>query len=505
MSVDLLLRVLPVVFTALTALGAGYAYYIGARKKELADLASLEAWLPSLADSLRMARYHNAIKRALDRVDGFFGEKPFGWRALTTCWLIAFVYPLMLFMLTWAAGGPHTLGVLDFLPEGWSALRRWGFVGGFLVYGCLLFLLVRDADKVNAQLREQLDQFFQQQLHGIPAKWRRPLGVLILGLMVAGLLYAMYGSEFFFVVAGAFILAVAVAGIRAGTTIAVAGAVAVIAFLVIFSPEVGIVFDILVFIFVIAIALTFFVSVSVAIVFAGAIAFAYMVAAYFSGGWAGVFHPFTGSVLVFLLILPVLNGLLDFASWGISRRLGRLLLKHFGRYTAIFLAFVDAVCAVLLLGTLAVVLCTAVEALNALALAKTGAEVMDLTGLLAEAAAQPFGSGFWITAMLFSTLIPTMFHLGIAVTSVFMVRSRSKDREKWIEKIEGAAEGVQPFSEVERGRIARYLFFHRVLGPLVLTVVLVVVFVWGWSAVVGDISNTLLALAEWSRGLVHGG
>ena len=151
------------------------------------------------------------------------------------------------------------------------------------------------------------------------------------------------------------------------------------------------------------------------------------------------------------------------------------------------------------------VLCTAVEALNALALAKTGAEVLDLTGLLAEAAAQPFGTGFWITAMLFSTLIPTMFHLGIAVTSVFMVRSRSKDREKWIEKIDLAEEGAQPFNEIERGRIARYLFFHRVLGPLVLTVVLVVVFVWGWSVVVGDISNTLLSLPEWSRGLVHGG
>ena len=180
-------------------------------------------------------------------------------------------------------------------------------------------------------------------------------------------------------------------------------------------------------------------------------------------------------------------------------------MKHFGRYTAIFLAFLDAVCAVVLLGALAVVLCTAVEALNALALAKTGAEVLDLGGLLRGAAAQPFGSGFWITAMLFSTLIPTMFHLGIAVTSAFMVRSRSKDREKWIEKIEGAAEDTQPFSEVERGRIAQYLFFHRVLGPLVLTVVLVVVFVWGWSALVGDISNTLLALAEWSRGLVQGG
>ncbi len=89
------------------------------------------------------------------------------------------------------------------------------------------------------------------------------------------------------------------------------------------------------------------------------------------------------------------------------------------------------VCAVLLLGTLAVVLCMAVEMFNALALAKTGTEALDLAGLLAAASEHPFGSGFWITAMLFSTLIPTMFRLGIAVTSVFMVRSRSISTSSW--------------------------------------------------------------------------
>ncbi len=98
MDSELLLKVLPVVFTALGLLFAWYIHYVRERKKELADRASLDIWLSSLADSRRRARYHNAIKRALDRVDAFFGKKPFGWRALNTCWLIAFVYPLVLFM-----------------------------------------------------------------------------------------------------------------------------------------------------------------------------------------------------------------------------------------------------------------------------------------------------------------------------------------------------------------------------------------------------------------------
>ena len=186
-TVDLLLKVLPVVIAVLTALGAGYAYYIGARKKELADPASLEAWLLNLADSLRMARYHNGIGHALDRVDGFFGEKPFGWRALTTCWLIAFVYPLMLFMLTWAAGGPHTLGVLELLLEDWNLVARWGFVVGYAVYGYILFLLARHVEAVDEWLGDRLDWLFERFLGQILAAWRLPVGSVILGLLFGGI------------------------------------------------------------------------------------------------------------------------------------------------------------------------------------------------------------------------------------------------------------------------------------------------------------------------------
>ena len=224
-KVDLLLRVLPVVFTALTALGAGYAYYIGARKKELADPASLEAWLSSLADSLRMARYHNAIKRALDRVDGFFGEKPFGWRALTTCWLIAYAYPLMLFMLTWAAGRPHTLGVLELLPASLHWALRWIFVMGFALYGYGLFLLLQHNNMVGAWLRKRRDRFFDRLLGWLPAKWRRPVGSPILGLLFGGFVYAGIGN---FNLAGLATITVAMVLVEAKASAIVGGVVAVV-------------------------------------------------------------------------------------------------------------------------------------------------------------------------------------------------------------------------------------------------------------------------------------
>ncbi len=195
-------------------------------------------------------------------------------------------------------------------------------------------------------------------------------------------------------------------------------------------------------------------------------------------------------------------------SWGISRRLGRALLEHFGRYTAILLAFGDLACAVALLGGLAVVLCTTVEALNALALARTGAEVLDLNGLLTRAAAEPFGRGFWITAMLFSTLIPTVLHFGIAVASALTAKSHSRKRTEWLAKIDhiiiNEEDPVESFSEIERGKVARYLFWHRAALPLGLAFALTALFILGWDTFIGDISDTLLALANWSRMLVHG-
>ena len=83
------------------------------------------------------------------------------------------------------------------------------------------------------------------------------------------------------------------------------------------------------------------------------------------------------SITVFLILLPLLNSLLDFTSWGISRSFGRSLLKHRGGWNALTLAALDLLCAVLLLGGLAAAIAFTFEGINTLALSKTDATVFD--------------------------------------------------------------------------------------------------------------------------------
>jgi hypothetical protein len=150
-------------------------------------------------------------------------------------------------------------------------------------------------------------------------------------------------------------------------------------------------------------------------------------------------------------------------------------------------------------------LCLAVEGINQLALAKTGAVALDLEGMLSQAAAEPFGAGFWITAMLFSTLVPTMLHLLFAVGSVVALHSKSEERNKWVAEIEDVEAGrKEQINRVDRRLIARYLLFHRWAGAVVLSVVIVVAVGWGWSTFVYDLSDTLLAIATSARAFAGG-
>ncbi|MEM9670688.1 MAG: hypothetical protein AAF950_17360 [Pseudomonadota bacterium] len=99
-------------------------------------------------------------------------------------------------------------------------------------------------------------------------------------------------------------------------------------------------------------------------------------------------------VITFFLLLPLANGLWDWLSWRVSRRLGRDLLKKLdgGRqaWTITWHAVVDAAVAIVLLATLAFALAFGVETYNQFAEARAGNEVYDLTTFVRDAAAKPW-------------------------------------------------------------------------------------------------------------------
>ncbi len=121
--------------------------------------------------------------------------------------------------------------------------------------------------------------------------------------------------------------------------------------------------------------------------------------------------------MLFFSILPILNGLLDWLSWWISRRLGGHLLNR-PHGMAIFAHIaLDFVFAFLALGLLAVFLTGGIELFNQLALfVGNESSPLILDDLLKNSYLNPWSvdSG-WIMVMLITTLFPTFGHLVLVI------------------------------------------------------------------------------------------
>ena len=125
-----------------------------------------------------------------------------------------------------------------------------------------------------------------------------------------------------------------------------------------------------------------------------------------------IYMVFLIGMLVFLVLLPLLNAVLDFLSLGISRGLlshalrGNPGLGRIGGHI-----FLDVVLATIFLFLLAAVLPFVLEGLNQI----FGWVVVNWREYLAKASSDPLGEGLVVTGMLVTTLIPTFLHLCVMV------------------------------------------------------------------------------------------
>jgi len=116
-------------------------------------------------------------------------------------------------------------------------------------------------------------------------------------------------------------------------------------------------------------------------------------------GWAGL--------VLFVAVFALINGLFDFLSCAVTVTLVRLGLRS-GRPLAFGL--LDLAIAVALSLALGATLVLAVEGLGRIA----GTPLLDHKALFAGIAANP-QDYFWLCAMVFSTLIPTLAHAGLSL------------------------------------------------------------------------------------------
>lgn len=102
--------------------------------------------------------------------------------------------------------------------------------------------------------------------------------------------------------------------------------------------------------------------------------------------------PFRFSYAVFFFALPLLNAILDTASWAVSQGLGREMLnREFHRWGMVGLALIDVVCAFAFLCGLAVLLGAGGEALNQFVSVEL--PVVNVDELIGQVSRHPFGSG----------------------------------------------------------------------------------------------------------------
>ena len=503
--------------------GSAFALYRHKRKvwiEQLNDPQDLPEWKAKLSDSPGSERYYIMIEEGLEVLDKIYGVKPFGWQAMVMCWFIALLYPLILFTVTWAVGGPSTLGNIELLPDDWDSAARWISILGYCVYIYFLITVVTNRKNIAIWLNRLIlkwSDFFPKRG---PTVIRRTILLLLFFGFSIGPLF-LISDDVNITVGTSVIIAFVGAFIIAGTVTRVFTVASAIAAIFSFAGALAgaVAFNI---VGAVGITLSGAYALPGAFALAVAIGFTFRTAGTFSllialsvavtgnimipmilDGWVGFFQAEYISVIIFFLLLPFLNGLLDFASYGISRLLGHRLLLNRDSYHAIILAIIDLVCAVVLLAGLVFVLALTIEGLNLLAINKVGSEVFSLTEQIQSMRQDPFGSGLWITVMLFSTLIPTFTHFCIASISFVLVKTRLASRQKWALEIQKViVKEKQWLSTKESGDIAHYWFFHRHLYPILIAV-LAAGFV-SWGVVEIHLTDSLLSVVDIAIRLIHG-
>ena len=130
-------------------------------------------------------------------------------------------------------------------------------------------------------------------------------------------------------------------------------------------------------------------------------------------------RAFVGALL-FFFVLPIMNEGWDWISWGVSRALGRVILRLHYPLKSIAVALIDMLLAIVFLVSLTACLTIGIETINFYFKYFGLSPPVSIKIFIEAAAANPFGpKGIWVTLMLFSTLVPTFLHFIIALAGTF--------------------------------------------------------------------------------------
>lgn len=338
-------------------------------------------------------RYRRVIDNLLARAEAFYGPNTLNfraqWQAFDRCLLIAFIYPLALFVVGWLLGGSGTFGVageglevLPTLPFWQRPILALILLGVGVGIGLFIF-------------REAPKKFGLWAAGRLPASISRRSSQIIATFAEYALFFAVVGGAFgvgavvgTVVSVGVYgiVVGVVIGGVGGGLSSLVGGGRGRAIFVVGGLGSVGNVFVIVV----------------------GTI------------GIFGVsgFNKFSVIILILWVFLPIVNAVFDYLSLQATRfLLGRVRrVGHNWVGLTLDLAL-DAVLALGCLAGLAFGTGALLELASQLSQGTRQGEILWVANL-AAATHSTFGDGFLFIGMLMTTLVPTMIHLVLGLLAI---------------------------------------------------------------------------------------
>ena len=325
--------------------------------ERLADTQGRARLRDRLGGTGPFGRYRLAIRDLNNWLDGWFGA-PSSGQAMERCIAIAFVYPAVLFVATLIVAGaargqiaPHEIAIFLVITLAGGYLARRGFNAVYRAGTNFWRFVGGDSDLIRLIARVALGALAVIIAFAI---------AFVIASTVAGA-FAEVGT-IVLAIGAAFALAFAIAGV-----LAVAGTAAAMA---------------------LVLALT-------------------VAALAFSGKFAFL-------LLLFFVLLPMVNALLDWISWLVTRFFLRRVAETPGSLAGAGLLALelsaDLAAAMVLFLALVVLLPNGIEAINAI-LSLTGRAPFDWRDVVLRANEAPFSEGLFVIGMLITTLLPTFVHL----------------------------------------------------------------------------------------------
>ena len=359
-------------------------------------------WRDLLRHDRPAERYRSVMRRGLDWLDSRLSaheapqgpaQRAWSFGLLNATMALALAYPIVAITIQWLWGSAIDFGGQEVIAVSPSQARIFTAVW---LGSSLFFYLFAGASK---------------------SRWRWPLFILATGILLLGPIYADR-----FAVPGNVAVASTVASVGAG---AFAGAVA-------FAVEGAVV---VAFGVASASADTFTFKGAVVGTVAGAVACVVVVAEELSSRPMAWRLLYCGALVALLIVavkmpddfgagqrnqavffmltmgvLPLVNAVFDFASVGLTRYLLRLGLEQ---KRAAWPAVLDGLGGIAIFFALG---CTLI-AFVTFVVPADGVPLVDLTQLFADMRRAP-GDYIWLMVTLFSTLIPTLLHLSVAVLTL---------------------------------------------------------------------------------------